>query len=681
MRTLRSAFSLVELSIVLAILGVVAAAGLSVGTTIVEQQANIASNAKLEEIDKALRDYFMIYERLPCPADPTLAPGAANFGQPVNSNSCNVAGALNNTVETNNVRIGALPIRALGLRDREIADEFGNRYTYAVTRQHTVDKATFEASAGAIRIFDGGGGSIASDGSYIVISHGSDGKGARRYQTGTAIPVGCGADGATAPRDVDNCDNDRDFRDARFNNGAIAENFFDDFVRWMPKFRLLAISGGSSSGLWSNTGDGVIYSLGTDSDHTNTNVGIGTTTSNARLTVQRAAGASLDPATSFTDGTQWFRINPHSTSGAWSPLAQAGDNVLSFSNGTIENGGLTIAQWSASPRGMRITSAGDIGMGTAAPAAPLEVLSGVNYPIVTRTATNGVGATSGVGFLSNSGILSDSTLMGAVYSTVVQGSPLQSDLFFRVNQGNNTNPIAVMRYNGRMGLGTSLPGAKLHVVGDAILVESGTVNEGGEIWLGGPTNFPNDDFLLDNYQGQFRIIRTNPTGMVVMQMAQNGNVAVGSAPGGDRFTVNGDILANNYYITSDARMKHDIKPAFKEAALQIVAGITPVHFTWNKDNTKDIGVIAQDVEKVLPEAISKDEKGFRRVAYEKLILPVIEAVTQLHEIVTGLIERISKAEERITALQKENEALKVRLDKLERLLEKDKSHKIGVNNE
>jgi len=91
-------------------------------------------------------------------------------------------------------------------------------------------------------------------------------------------------------------------------------------------------------------------------------------------------------------------------------------------------------------------------------------------------------------------------------------------------------------------------------------------------------------------------------------------------------------------------LKHDVAPLFATSALDVVDGINPVSFTWNKDDVKDIGVIAQDVEKVLPGAVMTDGDGFKQVAYDKLVLPALQAIKELRA---------------------ENAALKARLDVLE----------------
>jgi hypothetical protein len=128
-------------------------------------------------------------------------------------------------------------------------------------------------------------------------------------------------------------------------------------------------------------------------------------------------------------------------------------------------------------------------------------------------------------------------------------------------------------------------------------------------------------------------------------------------------TAVGNILATGYFHSSDARLKHDIQP-FDRDPLAVVNGLSAVHYKWNKDNKQDLGVIAQDVEKVFPEAITRDEAGFMAVQYDKLVLPVIEAVKQLATKLTqhdgkfvALEARLAKLEAANAALQDQNAIL------------------------
>ena len=121
-------------------------------------------------------------------------------------------------------------------------------------------------------------------------------------------------------------------------------------------------------------------------------------------------------------------------------------------------------------------------------------------------------------------------------------------------------------------------------------------------------------------------------------------------------STNGRIDATNDVVafsSSDIRFKENVTPI--QDALFKVQQLQGVEFDWKKltkeekktlhDNEgHDVGVIAQEVEKVLPEVVQTRESGYKAVKYEKII-PL-------------LIEGIKEQQEQIEQLKKEVEELK-----------------------
>ena len=67
--------------------------------------------------------------------------------------------------------------------------------------------------------------------------------------------------------------------------------------------------------------------------------------------------------------------------------------------------------------------------------------------------------------------------------------------------------------------------------------------------------------------------------------------------------------------------------------------IKGVSFNWKKNGEGSYGVIAQDVEKVLPEAVSTKPDGTKGVHYNKLIPLLIEAVKDLSQQVDDIKDK------------------------------------------
>ena len=62
----------------------------------------------------------------------------------------------------------------------------------------------------------------------------------------------------------------------------------------------------------------------------------------------------------------------------------------------------------------------------------------------------------------------------------------------------------------------------------------------------------------------------------------------------------------------------------------------PVSFTWNANKTPDFGLIAQEVEKELPQLIKEDLGGFKVVKYTSLIPLLLQEIQQLRKEVEEL---------------------------------------------
>lgn len=304
----QSGYTLVELSVVLVIISLLTAGGLTLGAGMVNQAAHVDTGKILDQLDQSLKDYYIVNGKLPCPASLDLSTTNSSFGAAINSGACanaDVIPAGSGTYYTGSVITGLIPARALGLSSKAAGDKYGNRIVYSVTRNLT-NTGTFGSSSGAIRINDASGTAILSDAAYAIISPGKDHKGARIYSSG-ATSIAC----STASNlDGENCDYSSNaiFRDAPFNNGTTA-SFFDDHIRWTPKYHLTAKTTTSSS-LWSAEGAGAnIYSVGTDGSTTTGNVGIGTATPATKLDVNgsvTAADVHLVPLAASGAGVAYF---------------------------------------------------------------------------------------------------------------------------------------------------------------------------------------------------------------------------------------------------------------------------------------------------------------------------------------------------------------------------------------
>ena len=140
------------------------------------------------------------------------------------------------------------------------------------------------------------------------------------------------------------------------------------------------------------------------------------------------------------------------------------------------------------------------------------------------------------------------------------------------------------------------------------------------------------DALLDaagNLEGlaNIAVARTNlGIGSMATKSAADYDAAIAAkaALSGASFT--GVVTAPNFVSSSDARLKSDVETIVD--ALALVSALRGVRFTM--DGSRQIGVIAQEVEAVLPEVVRADaDTGQLSVAYGNITGLLIEAVKEL----------------------------------------------------
>lgn len=111
----------------------------------------------------------------------------------------------------------------------------------------------------------------------------------------------------------------------------------------------------------------------------------------------------------------------------------------------------------------------------------------------------------------------------------------------------------------------------------------------------------------------------------------NGNVGIGTETPESRLDVNGVVNCFLPLGLSDLRFKTNIMPL--SGVLDKIARINVVSFSWANNHDKDIGVIAQEVEKIFPELVTKDNsygiKDVRSVNYSGLGVVLAEGVKEL----------------------------------------------------
>jgi Chaperone of endosialidase len=109
--------------------------------------------------------------------------------------------------------------------------------------------------------------------------------------------------------------------------------------------------------------------------------------------------------------------------------------------------------------------------------------------------------------------------------------------------------------------------------------------------------------------------------------------------------VSGNILASGTVTqNSDITLKKDIKEI--DSAVSKLSQIKGVTYKWKKpenhgdDETEQLGVIAQDVEKVFPQAVSTAPNGIKSVSYGDMVAPLIQAIKELKAEIEELKKKV-----------------------------------------
>ena len=112
---------------------------------------------------------------------------------------------------------------------------------------------------------------------------------------------------------------------------------------------------------------------------------------------------------------------------------------------------------------------------------------------------------------------------------------------------------------------------------------------------------------------------------------------------GEDLLADGDVVA---YNSSDVRLKDNIQVI--KGSLDKIDGIRGVEFDWNdkspgwaQERGHDVGVIAQEVQKVVPEIVVERKSGYLGVDYKRLVPLLIESVKELRQEVNDLKKKVN----------------------------------------
>jgi hypothetical protein len=289
-----------------------------------------------------------------------------------------------------------------------------------------------------------------------------------------------------------------------------------------------------------------------------------------------------------------------------------------------------------------------VGINTATPSNKLEVSSGTagqsgltftnlnssNSPTTGNTTSLGVDATGKVILVEGGNSWNEDAYITDVISNKTTNkylglnTPTPNGLFHVAPL--NTTTSALKTYPIASGSFVSSYPGTLQTEGifmNTYYLTGGNLERIGDIGVAGYNNLTAGGSIL-----RFLNNGINTSSVVErMRINANGYVGIGTAAPTQLLTVYNGTTTGTYSTTgwghsSDSRLKTNVKPL--ENVLEKIMKLQGVSYNWKAlpNENNQIGFIAQDVEKVFPEVIVKDEKGNYAMVQQNLVAPIIEAI-------------------------------------------------------
>lgn len=292
---------------------------------------------------------------------------------------------------------------------------------------------------------------------------------------------------------------------------------------------------------------------------------------------------------------------------------------------------------------IKLVAQKNVGVGTTSPdkSAVLDIVSVNQGLLVPRTDTNAISSPAKSLLIYQ---VADDTFYyfdGLIWRPL--GSTTQG-------QKGATGPTGLNGASGKDGVtgSTGLKGDK-GVTGPTGL--KGDKGDKGDVGSAGPVGCSSANY----------VIKSNGSTAICSQIIDDGvNVGIGVASPSYKLHVAGRLKTDGINETSDRRFKKDIITI--SSALDKVEKLRGVYFNWNTEEfkskgfetKKQVGLIAQEVEEVLPEVVQTDIEGYKSVEYSKLTALLIEAIKELKQENKLLKERNSEIQQVVAEIKSEN---------------------------
>ena len=221
-------FTLVEVSIVLIIVGILSVALIRAYSLYYSQYRLARTTERISQIEDALENFLLVKGRLPCAAPRNVLRTDSAYGREEDCTTVSPSTVRASGIKGGNIRIGLVPTRTLGIADAYSVDGWGRLLTYAVSENQS-SVATFTNDGGEIDVLDESGTSrligLGNFAHYVVVSSGRSGRGGYNESGTPYLPCD------TSSSEGENCDDDGVFLESVLNEAGNGE-YFDDKISY-----------------------------------------------------------------------------------------------------------------------------------------------------------------------------------------------------------------------------------------------------------------------------------------------------------------------------------------------------------------------------------------------------------------------------------------------------------------
>ena len=260
-----------------------------------------------------------------------------------------------------------------------------------------------------------------------------------------------------------------------------------------------------------------------------------------------------------------------------------------------------------------------LGINNVSPAYSLDVTGTARTSGATYLATGG--ANVGIGTTSPAGISTYTTLdiRGATGGGI------------KIGVTGSSTPFNLQQAGTDAYLNNVASGVMYFLNGDA---ERMRITSGGLLAIGTTAALINESSLAATSNGNTATFKTTLNGgnALLLWNTATGSQAQVTFFTGTSYTAAGSITTNgtvtSYNVTSDYRLKEDLKEI---KGLEKISAIKVYDFKWKKEESRMDGVIAHELQEVLPYAVigQKDEEKMQQVDYSKIVPVMVKAIQEL----------------------------------------------------